>query len=104
MPSRQDAKVGRRKSDSWLLCIPLASWHLGVHLIAMRIIDFHTHLDDFWFSTPLLSCDEFVAGIDRCGIEIACVFTLRGFYEDCRIHNDKLLERASRLPKRLLPF
>ena len=70
----------------------------------MRIIDFHTHLDDRWFSTPLLSEDEFVAGLDRCGIEAACVFTLRGFYEDCPTHNDKLLDRIGRDPKRLLPF
>jgi uncharacterized protein len=70
----------------------------------MRIIDFHTHLDDRWFSTPLLSESEYVAGLDRCGIEAACVFTLRGFYEDCRVHNDKLLERVARDPKRLLPF
>lgn len=70
----------------------------------MRIIDFHTHLDDFWFSTSLLSYDDFVAGMDRCGIEIACVFTLRGFYENSRIHNDSLLERAARNPNRLLPF
>ena len=70
----------------------------------MQVIDFHTHLDDRWFSTPLLSGQEFIAGMDRCGIDIACVFTLRGFYEDCRIHNEKLLERAAKHPKRLLPF
>jgi uncharacterized protein len=70
----------------------------------MRTIDFHTHLDDHWFSTPLLSETDFAAGMNRCGIDIACVFTLRGFYEDCRIHNDKLLERASKNPGRLLPF
>ena len=72
--------------------------------MSTRIIDFHTHLDDHWFSTPLLSEEDFVAGLDRCGIERACVFTLRGFYEDCRIHNDKLLERVARDPSRLLPF
>jgi len=70
----------------------------------MPIIDFHTHLDDRWFDTPLLSEDDFIAGMDRCGIDIACVFTLRGFYEDCRIHNEKLLDRAARHPERLLPF
>lgn len=70
----------------------------------MRIIDFHTHLDDRWFDQPLLSEQAFLDGLDRCGIEIACVFTLMGLYEDCRAHNDELLSRAARHPNRLLPF
>jgi predicted TIM-barrel fold metal-dependent hydrolase len=70
----------------------------------MRIIDFHTHLDDRWFDQPLLSEQAFVEGLDRCGIEIACVFTVMGFYEDCRAHNDKLAERTARYSGRLLPF
>ena len=28
--------------------------------------------------------------MDRTGIEIACVFTMMGFYEDCTKHNDLL--------------
>jgi uncharacterized protein len=70
----------------------------------MRIIDFHTHLDDRWFDAPLLTQKQFVAGLDQCGVETACVFTLMGFYEDCRKHNDLLARRASTDPKRLLPF
>jgi predicted TIM-barrel fold metal-dependent hydrolase len=70
----------------------------------MRIIDFHTHLDDRWFDQPLLSEQAFIDGLDRCGIERACVFTLMGFYEDCRAHNDKLVERAEKFKGRLLPF
>src|SRR2546423_13522179 len=69
-----------------------------------RIIDFHTHLDDRWFDQPLLSEQDFMAGLDRCGIAAACVFTLMGFYEDAPGHNDKLLRRASKHPGRLLPF
>lgn len=70
----------------------------------MKIIDFHTHLDDRWFQMPLLSQADFMAGLDRCRVEIACVFTLMGFYEDCRRANDVLLERSSAAPQRLLPF
>jgi predicted TIM-barrel fold metal-dependent hydrolase len=70
----------------------------------VRIIDFHTHLDDRWFQTPLLSEQAFMEGLDRCGIHAACVFTLMGFYEDCRRANDVLLERASKYPDRLFPF
>ena len=69
-----------------------------------RIIDFHTHLDDRWFQSPLLTQAEFVAGLDRCGVESACVFTLMGFYEDCRRHNDLLIERTRELRGRLFPF
>jgi predicted TIM-barrel fold metal-dependent hydrolase len=70
----------------------------------MRVIDFHTHLDDRWFDQPLLSQSDFIAGLDRCGVDVACVFTLMGFYEDPVSHNDELLGRASRDPDRLLPF
>ena len=48
----------------------------------LEIIDFHTHLDDRWFDQPLLSEPDFIAGLDRCGIDIACVFTLMGFWGD----------------------
>jgi predicted TIM-barrel fold metal-dependent hydrolase len=69
-----------------------------------RLIDFHTHLDDRWFDQPLLSEADFTAGLDRCGVDVACVFTLMGLYEDAPAHNDELLRRASRHPGRLLPF
>lgn len=70
----------------------------------MRIIDFHTHLDGRWFEQPLPEEDEFLEGLDRCGVEQACIFTLMGFYGDCRRHNDLLAERAGRHPRRLIPF
>lgn len=70
----------------------------------MRIIDFHTHLDERWFESPLMGEADYLAGLARCGIETACVFTLMGFYEDCRRHNDALAARASRHAGKLLPF
>src|SRR5579875_1646091 len=71
---------------------------------SMRIWDFHTHLDERWFGSPLMDGETFVAGLDRCGVERACVFTLMGFYEDCRGNNDALVKRAKRHADRLLPF
>lgn len=70
----------------------------------MRVIDFHTHLDKRWFDVPLLGEAEFIAGMDRCGVELACIFTVMGFYEDAPRHNDALAERAARHPGRLVPF
>jgi predicted TIM-barrel fold metal-dependent hydrolase len=70
----------------------------------MRIVDFHTHLDDRWFDTLLLSQEAFLAGMDRSEIQIACVYTLMGFFEDTGRANDVLLERASKNADRLLPF
>jgi predicted TIM-barrel fold metal-dependent hydrolase len=70
----------------------------------MRIIDFHTHLDERWLNQPLPSEAEFLSGLDRFGIEAACIFTLQGFYGDCRRHNDALAARARRHPDRLIPF
>jgi uncharacterized protein len=70
----------------------------------MRIIDFHTHLDDRWFNQPMPSEGEFLRTLDRFGIESACIFTLQGFYGNCRKHNDALAVRARRHPDRLIPF
>jgi uncharacterized protein len=70
----------------------------------MRIIDFHTHLDVRWFDQPMPSETEFLRGLDRFEIEAACIFTLQGFYGDCRKHNDLLAARARRHPDRLIPF
>jgi len=70
----------------------------------MKIIDFHTHLDSHWFDQPLISETEFLQGLDRLKVEQACVFTLMGFYGNCREHNDKLLAAAQRHPERLFPF
>ena len=70
----------------------------------MRLIDFHTHLDDRWFDAPLMDQPTYMAGLDRAGVDKACVFTLMGFYEDCRAHNDKLAAQAALHPDRLFPF
>jgi uncharacterized protein len=70
----------------------------------MPIIDFHTHLDTHWFNQPMPSETEFLQGLDHFDIEAACIFTLQGFYGDCRKHNDALAERARRHRDRLIPF
>jgi predicted TIM-barrel fold metal-dependent hydrolase len=70
----------------------------------MRIIDFHTHLDDRWFNQPTPSEDEFLRTLDRFDIEAACILTLQGFYGDCPKHNDALAARAARHADRLIPF
>jgi uncharacterized protein len=71
----------------------------------MRIIDFHTHLDDHWIAgQPLPPESNFIDSMDRFGIEIACIYTMAGFHEDCRRNNDALAERARRHPDRLIPF
>jgi len=70
----------------------------------MRIIDFHTHLDDRWFDAPLMNQHTYLAGLDKTRVERACVFTLMGFYEDCRAHNNKLLAQCAQHRNRLYPF
>lgn len=70
----------------------------------MRIIDFHTHLQDYWFEKPLMSEAEFLDGMDRCGVETSCIFTMMGFYGNCPQENDKLAEYSLRHPMRLIPF
>jgi uncharacterized protein len=70
----------------------------------MPIIDFHAHLDDRWFDQPMPAEAEFIADMDRFGIEAACIFTMQGYYGDCRKHNDALAARARRHPDRLIPF
>ena len=47
---------------------------------------------------------EFLKAMDRFDIDVACIFTLQGFYGDCRKHNDALAARARRHPDRLIPF
>lgn len=69
-----------------------------------RIIDFHTHLDERWLHIKAASAADMITALDRHGVDIACVFTIMGFYEDCRAHNDALLERANYRPDRLIPF
>lgn len=69
-----------------------------------RIIDFHAHLDERWLHVPCDSAADMVGTLDRFKVEAACVFTIMGFYEDCRTHNDALLRRANEYPDRLIPF
>jgi predicted TIM-barrel fold metal-dependent hydrolase len=69
-----------------------------------RIIDFHAHLDERWLHVPCDTPAQVVRTLDRFEVEAACVFTIMGFYEDCRAHNDALLRRADEYPHRLIPF
>lgn len=70
----------------------------------MRIIDFHTHLDDWWLDKRLPTAAEMVAALDRFGVQAAGVYTVMGFYGDCPRHNDALLGRCEAYPDRLIPF
>lgn len=72
--------------------------------MGLNIIDFHTHLDDRWFEKPLISEAEFLAGMDRCGVDVACIFTLMGFYGDAPGANERLARHARRHPRRFIPF
>jgi predicted TIM-barrel fold metal-dependent hydrolase len=69
-----------------------------------RIIDFHTHLDERWLHVKTPSAADMVRALDRFHVEAACVFTIMGFYGDCPLHNDALLERTNYRPDRLIPF
>jgi uncharacterized protein len=70
----------------------------------VRILDFHTHLTDKWFDLPMITEAEYLEGMDRVGIEAACIFTLMGFYHSTREENDRLASRASVHPDRFIPF
>lgn len=70
----------------------------------MRIIDFHTHLDDRWLDKGLPTAEQMIDALDRFGVECAGVYTVMGFYGDCVRHNDALLARCERHPGRLIPF
>ena len=70
----------------------------------MSIIDFHTHLDNTWLGHELTPEDKFLSYMDQCNVEIACIFTMEGFYGDCPRNNDMLVERAHRHSKRFIPF
>lgn len=69
-----------------------------------RIIDFHAHLDERWLHVKCDTAADLVRTLDRFEVEAACVFTIMGFYENCRLHNDALLSRANEFPDRLIPF
>lgn len=70
----------------------------------MKIIDFHTHLDRHWFDKPLITEAEFLEGLDRCGVDQACVYTLMGLYGNCEAANDRLAAHARSHPDRLIAF
>jgi predicted TIM-barrel fold metal-dependent hydrolase len=70
----------------------------------MKLIDFHTHLQTHWFQTPMITESEFLAGMDRFGVDVSCIFTMMGFYGNCPAENDLLASYAHKHPKRFIPF
>ena len=70
----------------------------------MKIIDFHTHFQSHWFEQPLATEAQFMDGMDRFHIDVACIFTMMGFYRDCPGENDNLAAHARAHPQRLIPF
>ncbi|MHC4795402.1 MAG: amidohydrolase family protein [Planctomycetota bacterium] len=70
----------------------------------MKIIDFHTHLDDRWFDVPLIDPESFIEGLNRCKVAKACIFTMMGLYGNCAEANDRLARQADAYPDRLIPF
>ena len=70
----------------------------------MKIIDFHTHLQEEWLGRKLLNAKQFVEGMDRCGIDVACIFTLAGFYANQPEENDRLVRDSAAYADRLIPF
>jgi predicted TIM-barrel fold metal-dependent hydrolase len=67
------------------------------------IIDCHTHASggrSFGLSTSLVA--DFVAGMDRCGIEKSIVFTTDGFFFDFVACNDELQAFVNEYPDRLV--
>ena len=70
----------------------------------MKSIDFHTHMASHWFDQPLPTPEQFLDGMDRCDVDLSCIFTLMGFYRDCPGENDQLVAYAREHPRRLIPF
>lgn len=67
------------------------------------IIDCHTHLFGRWLNLKGIRPKDFVRIMDETGIDIACVFTLEGFFnaDGC---NDKLISLTKGFEQRLYPF
>ena len=66
------------------------------------IVDFHTHFTGRSYAH--LGAGSLVESMDLYGIDHAVVFTLDGFFEDVRRHNDELAAFAAEHPGRLTPF
>src|SRR5687767_7042778 len=71
----------------------------------MKTIDFHCHFDPQWYAgRSSFDEAEYMRGLDRCDVDVACVFTINGLFGDCARHNDLMVERVARHAQRLIPF
>ena len=68
------------------------------------IVDIHTHVSGGRvFGMSRVSAAEFVAGLDRSGVDKAIIYTVDGFFFDFVTCNDELPAFAQKLPGRLVP-
>ena len=70
----------------------------------MRTIDMHTHLPGKAFGTGRWETADFLAMLDRAGIDQAVVMTVDGFFFDDVASNNALAEQVSEASDRLIPF
>jgi uncharacterized protein len=70
----------------------------------MRTIDMHTHLPGKAFGTGPMATVDFLAMLDRAGIDQAVVMTVDGFFFDYITANNALAKQAAEAPDRLIPF
>jgi len=70
----------------------------------MRIIDMHTHLPGKANGAGRRQTSDFLAMLDRAGIDQAVVLTLEGFFSDDVTANNALAQQASESGGRLIPF
>lgn len=67
------------------------------------IIDCHTHMaGGRSFGLEVAAGDQFVAGMDSCGIDRSVVLTTDGFFFDSATCNDELYAYTQRYPERLV--
>lgn len=70
----------------------------------MNAFDMHTHLPGKRFGAGHWPTGDFLAMLDRAGIERAVVMTVDGTFGDDRTGNELLAAQASEAPDRLIPF
>jgi predicted TIM-barrel fold metal-dependent hydrolase len=70
----------------------------------MRVIDMHTHLPGKANGVGRRTTRDFLAMLDRAGIDQAVVLTLEGFFSDPVAANNALAQQASESGGRLIPF
>ena len=68
------------------------------------IVDAHTHLFDRFEYLVGLTAEQMVANLDRAGIDVAVLFTVRGLLGAYRETNEEIAATAARFPDRFVPF